>query len=334
MINTAIIGAGGYTGLELIKILINHPNFKLTHLYVSSKEQSLSSMHPSLEKLIDINVKIVDIDEINKNCQLVFLATPHTQSMQYVKQLDKNIKIVDLSADYRLDKNLYDKYYTKHIDEDNVKNATYGLPEFYRNKIKNTNLVANPGCYPTASLLGILPFAKYIDDNRDILIDAKSGVSGAGKTPNDIKHFVSVNNNMLVYNPLAHRHEPEIKEKISKIANKDININFVPTLIPTTRGMQCNIYLYIKEDINPLEVLKNHYKDEYFIRISDKPRGFNSVCGTNFCDIFATKKNNMIFISTNIDNLLRGASSQAVLNANIMFNIDENTAIPKISHMP
>jgi N-acetyl-gamma-glutamyl-phosphate reductase len=332
-IDVAIIGASGYTGLELIKILVNHSVFNIKYLFVSKEDINLVDLHPSLKNILDIKVQVIDVELVNKYCDLVFLATPHTTSMQYVKKFDNKIKVVDLSADYRLSLDTYEKYYTSHIDKENLSNFVYGLPEFNRKSIKDTNFVANPGCYPTASLLGILPFVKYLDKTRDIIIDAKSGVSGAGKTPNDIKHFVSANESTLVYSPLTHRHEPEIKEQIS-LQGLDIHINFVPTLLPITRGMQCNIYMYINKDINVDEVLDDCYRDDKFIRIYDKPINLKNVCGSNFCDIFVSKKDNLLFVSTSIDNLLRGASSQAVVNANIMFGLEEDLDIPKISYMP
>ena len=343
MIRVGIIGASGYTGLELIKIITAHPRFTLTYLGVSQEESRLQDLHPSLKGVLDIPVTITDTEQIKQKCDLLFLATPHTSSMQYVHALsgelnEGKLKIVDLSADYRLEADCYETHYTKHIDKANLASAVYGLPEYYKEQIQKSNLVANPGCYPTASLLGLLPFGKYLDETRDVFIDAKSGVSGAGKQPNDIKHFVSVNESALVYSPLTHRHEPEITEKLAHIANKQPSVHFVPTLLPITRGMQSNIYFYTTEDIEPLDILREQYANAPFVRIFDKPTGLKNTSGTNFCDIFATKKTstqgNLIFVSTNIDNLLRGASSQAVVNANLMCGLPEDEGISKISFMP
>jgi N-acetyl-gamma-glutamyl-phosphate reductase len=240
--------------------------------------------------------------------------------------MNEDIKIVDFSADYRLLQENYETFYVKHIDSNNLSKAVYGLPEYFRKDIKNTKLLANPGCYPTATLLGLLPFKEYIEGA--VFVDAKSGVSGAGKKLNETTQYVTINENMFAYNPINHRHSIEIKEK------SGLEINFVPHLLPITRGMMISIYANLKEDIDPLEILKEKYKNETFIRIKDKPVDIKSVAGTNFCDIFAMKNGNSLFINTAIDNLLRGASTQAVVNANIMMGYEENLGIPNIAYIP
>ncbi|MDE5591546.1 MAG: N-acetyl-gamma-glutamyl-phosphate reductase, partial [Helicobacter sp.] len=181
-IPACIIGAGGYTGLELIKLLLNHPIFELTSIYSTECCEEVSYLHPSLKSILQMPVLETNIQEIIKNHQIVFLALPHQKAMEYIKTLSKSdIKIIDLSADYRLSLNEYENFYSQHLDPDNLKNAVYGLPEYNRTLIAKSNLVANPGCYPTASLLAILPFIPYLDITQTIYIDAKSGVSGAGK---------------------------------------------------------------------------------------------------------------------------------------------------------
>ena len=211
----------------------------------------------------------------------------------------------------------------------------YGLPEFYANDIKNAKLIANPGCYPTATLLGILPFMKYIADGEDLFVDAKSGVSGAGKKLSETSHFVTINENLFAYNPIKHRHSPEIKEKIRKVGHKNLNVTFVPHLLPLTRGMIVSSYVKLTHEIdNPIKILKEFYSDNKFIRIFDVPVDIKSASGTNFCDIFATTNGKALFVSSAIDNLLRGASAQAVVNANLMCGFDEDLAIPFISYVP
>jgi len=321
----AIVGATGYTGAELIKILINHPYFEITTLFSSNGGERIEDIYPAFKGVFEKEIKKAEINEIAKH-DLVFLAVPHKTAMAFVKELYGKTKIVDFSADYRLNLENYEEFYCPHIDKDNLKNSVYGLPEYFREDIKKTNLVANPGCYPTATLLGLLPFVDFIEGN--VFVDAKSGVSGAGKKLSENTHFVTIDENMFAYNPLFHRHSVEIKEK------SGLNINFVPHLLPINRGMMISIYANLKKDIDPVEILKEKYKDEPFIRIKDKPVDIKSVAGTNFCDIFVMKNGNSIFINTAIDNLLRGASTQAVVNANLMMGYDEFTAIPKIAYIP
>jgi len=325
MVKTAIVGASGYTGLELIKILLNHPHFKITSLYGSEGGERIEEIYPSLKGIFEAEIKKADIEEIAKH-DLVFLAVPHKTAMALVKELYGKTKIVDFSADYRLKQNNYENYYCPHIDPKNLENAAYGLPEIFREFIKNSTLIANPGCYPTATILGLYPFLEYIEDG--VFVDAKSGVSGAGKKLSATTHFVKDNENFFAYNPIKHRHSVEISEKTG------LNVTFVPQLLPITRGMQISIYAKLKKDINPLEILEEKYKNEKFIRISTSPVEIKNVSGTHFCDIFAMKNGDMLFINTVIDNLLRGASSQAVVNANLMFGLDEGTAIPKIAYVP
>ncbi len=334
-INVAVIGASGFTGLELIKILIAHPKFDLTYVANSEGGTTLEKLHPSLKGVFDIDISKADAKEVAKKAKLAFLALPHKTAMGFAKELlSLGVKVIDLSADYRLELDTYERYYCKHEDKENLKNAVYGMPEFFREKIKGANLVANPGCYPTASLLGILPFCKYIDENYPIFIDAKSGVSGAGKKCSDKTHFVSINENIFAYNPLSHRHEPEIKEKMKIFSGSDFDISFIPHLLPTTRGEMCDSYMLLKEEIDPLSYLKEFYKDEKFIRIYDFPVDIKSVSGTNFCDIFAKRVGKKLYINSAIDNILKGSSSAAVVNANIISGFQEDLGIPTIAYVP
>lgn len=331
----AIIGAGGYTGLELIKILINHPIFEITYIANTTGDTISNALHPCLQGVIEMDVEKADASEIAKVADLAFLALPHKASMGFAKQLlELNVKVVDLSADYRLELDTYEKYYCPHEDKEHLNSVVYGLPEYFKEELKQTNLVANPGCYPTASLLALLPFVDLIDENSLVFIDAKSGVSGAGKTPNDITHFCNINENTFAYNPFKHRHAPEIKEKIKVLKNKNFQINFVPHLLPITRGMLVCVYATLKEEINANEVLKNSYGKSEFVRIKEVPADIKSTAGTNFCDIYASTNGKALFVSSSIDNLLRGASSQAVVNANIMCGYEESLGIPKIAYVP
>ena len=335
MINIAIVGASGYTGLELIKILINHPQFNITYVANSTGDTTVSQLHPSLDGVLDMEVKKVDANELAKVASLAFLALPHKTSMGFAKQLvELNIKVVDLSADYRLKLETYEEYYCTHEDKDNLKFSAYGLPEFYEDQIKNAKIVANPGCYPTASLLALLPFVPYIDPKSNIFIDAKSGLSGAGKKLSDMTTFVNISENMFAYNAFAHRHSPEITEKVLELTDIEANINFVPSLIPVTRGMLVSIFVTLEDVCDAKQVLKEFYENDEFVRVKENPVNIKDTSGTNFCDIFVEQNGNALFISSSIDNLLRGASSQAVVNANLMCGFDANTGISKIAYVP
>jgi len=335
MIKVGVVGASGYTGLELIKMLINHPEFELVYLATTTGDSTVAELHPSLEGVIAMDISKASEDEIVEQCELVFLALPHKASMGFAKGLiARGLKVVDFSADYRLELDRYEANYCEHTDSANLDKAVYGLIEYYREDIKKAQLVAGPGCYPTATLLGILPFIPYIDSTIPLFIDAKSGVSGAGKKLSDSTHFVNVNDNIFAYNPLKHRHAPEIAEKIEKIKGVKLDINFVPHLIPATRGELVSVYAVLKEDIDPLAILREFYANEKFIRIRENPVNIKSTAGTHFCDIYAATNGRSLFVSSAIDNLLRGASSQSLAAANLMCGLDESMGIPTIAYAP
>jgi N-acetyl-gamma-glutamyl-phosphate reductase len=331
-IDVGVIGVSGYTGLELVKMLVKHPIFNLNYVANSTGDTTLDKLHPSLNGVCSLEVTKADVEECASSCKLVFLAVPHKTAMAFVKPLMKlGVKVVDFSADYRLTQDIYEEYYCPHTDVQNLQNVVYGLPEMFRDEIKKASLVANPGCFPTSAILGILPFLSKRVDGSPIIIDAKTGVSGAGKKLSEVTHFVNVNDNLFAYNPFAHRHSPEIAQKLGVDFN---DINFVPHLSPITRGMLSSIYMQVDGDFDANEILKDYYKDEKFVRISDIPVDMKSTAGTNFCDIYVKRKGSMLFISSSIDNLLRGASSQALLNANLMMNLDESLGIPDIAYVP
>lgn len=335
MINVAIIGATGYTGLELVKILVNHPKFNITYIANSTGEQRVDELHPCLQNVISMDVEQASAQDVAANAELAFLALPHKTSMGFAKELlALDVKVVDLSADYRLELETYEKNYCPHEDKDNLPNSVYGLPEFYKEDLKTANLVANPGCYPTASLLALLPFVDLIEEDSPVFVDAKSGVSGAGKKLSESTHFCNINENIFAYNPFAHRHMPEIEEKVKLLKDTELSINFVPHLINATRGMLVSVYATLKEEIDVQAVLEEYYKDCEFIRIKDKPVNIKDTAGTNFCDLYVKSNGKALFVNSSIDNLLRGASSQAVCNANIMCGFEEGEGIPKIAYVP
>jgi len=331
-IKVGIVGASGYTGLELVKILLKHPNFDLVYVANSEGNTTINKLHPSLMGVCEQEVKKADANEIAKECELVFLALPHKTAMVFVKPLmELGLKVVDLSADYRLPQDIYEEFYTPHTDAKNLEKVVYGLPELNATDLKGASLVANPGCFPTSAILGLLPFMDKRVKNTPIIIDAKTGVSGAGKKLSDVTHFVNVNDNLFAYNPLMHRHAPEIANKLGVDFDE---VNFVPHLIPLTRGMLSSIYIQVSGEFDAYEMLTEYYKDAIHVRVSENPVDMKNVAGTNFCDIYVKQKGNMLFISSAIDNLMRGASSQAVVNANLMMGLDEDVGIPNIAYVP
>ena len=332
-IKVGILGISGYTGLELVKLILAHPHFELSYAGASS-ESRLSELFPQLRGVFDLDVEVADISQIKKRCELVFTALPHMQSMKYIKELREHVKIVDLSADYRISLESFRANYGEHTDAKGLESAVYSVPELHRHSLNNCSLVANPGCYPTASLLALAPFAKMIDEKVGVFIDAKSGVSGAGKSLKASSHFISVDENANAYSPLTHRHAAEIKEHFYALGGA-ADVLFVPHLLPLNRGMLVSVYITLKEQfsqINPLDVLNDFYSKESFIRICHEPPQIKNVAGTHFADLCAYKSGDKIVVLSAIDNLLRGASSQALANANIICGFDESLALPRLAH--
>ena len=337
MINIGIIGVSGYTGFELIRLILAHPKFKISYLAASAAGE-ISEIFPQLKGVLECEVSAADANEAAKKCELVFLALPHQEAMKYAPALlQKGVKVVDLSADYRLSRELYEKNYSEHLDARNLGDAVYGILPFARERVKSARLVANPGCYPTASILAVAPFLEFIDKDLGVIIDAKSGVSGAGKKLAAASHFVSVNENANAYNPIFHRHSDEIKLYLSKMADGEVNTLFVPHLLPITRGMLVSAYAKLTRDISTdraREILREFYAGEKFIRVRETPAAIKNVAGTHFADICVFTHEGKIFINSAIDNLLRGASSQALANANLMCGFSENLALPQVAAMP
>ena len=332
-IKVGILGISGYTGLELVKLILAHPHFELSYAGASS-ESRLSELFPQLRGVFDMEVVVADIAQIKKRCELVFTALPHMQSMKYIKELREHIKIVDLSADYRISLESFRANYGEHTDAKGLKNAVYSVPELHRDSLKNCSLVANPGCYPTASLLALAPFAKLIDEKAGVFIDAKSGVSGAGKSLKASSHFISVDENANAYSPLTHRHAAEIKEHFYALGGA-ADVLFVPHLLPLNRGMLVSVYITLKEQfshVSQLHVLNDFYSKESFIRMCHEPPQIKNVAGSHFADLCAYKSGDKIVVLSAIDNLLRGASSQALANANIICGFDESLALPRLAH--
>jgi len=339
MINIGIVGATGYAGEELINILLRHPDARIVSLSAKiDKPQNISEIFPKLKGKIALICQQPDIKEIISKCDLVFLALPHTVSMEMAPSLlSAGKKVIDLSADYRLkDTKIYAQFYkTKHKDKINLSKAVYGLPELYRAKIKVAQFIANPGCYPTAGILALAPLVAFnLVDLGSIIIDAKSGVTGAGKKVVENFLFSEINGDFKAYKVDIHQHAPEINQELSKLADKRISVTFVPHLLPLNRGILETIYVKKSQKSkvksqNLISLYKKFYKKEPFVRIKEEgdfPK-IKDVVHTNFCDIGIKDSGNTIIIIAAIDNLLKGASGQAVQNMNIMYKSPEYTAL-------
>jgi len=334
-INVGIIGVSGYTGLELVKMLLLHPIFQLTYCANTEGAASLSEIHPALMGVCDIQVEKVDLDRAASSCELVFLALPHKTAMNTAKGLlERDIKVVDLSADYRLSQENYEAFYCEHEDLDNLPHAVYSIPELHALAAQGAKLIANPGCHVTATLLALAPFLEHIDHTNPIFVDSKTGVSGAGKSPTSGVHYVNVNDNINCYNIIKHRHATEIEQHASGLCDEDVHVTFVPSLVPMTRGMLACVYATLKDDCDPLALMESYYADKPFIRVRNAPPHTKMTSGTNFADVYAQRHGNALVAMSAIDNLMRGASSQAVVNANIMMGLDETLGIPKIAYVP
>ena len=333
MKKAGIIGVSGYTGLELIKILLSHPGFEISYLGASTQGE-ISEIFPQLRGVFEMRVEAADARVAAQRCDLIFLALPHGKAMEFAREIlkFKSVKVVDLSADYRLSRELYEKNYTTHLDPRNLAHAVYGLPELNREKIRTARLTANPGCYPTCSILALAPFMRLLDPDTGVFIDAKSGVSGAGKALKTSSHFVSVNENAGAYSPISHRHADEIKEQLQILKGSEFSTIFVPNLLPITRGMLVSAFGVLQKSVDAEAVLREFYENEPFVRVRSEPVSIKNVAGTHFCDIFVKTAGDKIWINSAIDNLLRGASSQAVANANLMCGFAEATALPRIAH--
>ena len=338
MIKVGIAGASGYTGLELIRLLANHPEVELSVLTSETyKEKSIADVFPSLNGIININLQSLDV-EILKSCDVIFLALPHTIGMDILPELLKsNCKVIDLSADYRLkNADTYSEWYSlTHTHPEFLSQVIYGLPELHREKIKSAQGVANPGCYPTSVILAIAPLLKtdWVD-LESIVSDSKSGVSGAGRKTSITTQFSEANEGVTPYGLASHRHTPEIEQELSNLVGKPIKISFSPHLIPMSRGMLSTIYINLNhklKDENLIEHYKNFYSDELFVRVLDKGKFASThfVSGSNFCDIGikVDSRVNRLVITSAIDNLIKGASGQAIQNMNIMLGFGEATGL-------
>lgn len=339
-----IIGASGYTGAELVRLMQFHPNFHIEYLVADRNAgKDIGTIYPHLSTF---NLPtLVTLEEVNfSDVDVAFSCLPHGASAKIISKLPKNIIIIDLSADFRLSShNIYKEWYgEEHHAPDLQKEVIYGLTELYRDEIKNARIIANPGCYPTSCLLPLSPLLKNsLIDPSFINIDAKSGTSGAGRSEKLANLYCEVNESVKAYNICKHRHIPEIEQTLSLFAKENVNVNFNPHLIPMNRGIISTICVKlangrIVEDL--YNALQQSYKNEFFVKILDF--GFypatKDVFGTNYCKIGLTHgriKNTAIIVSV-IDNLVKGASGQAIQNANLIFGLDEKTGLEFVPVFP
>jgi len=343
-IRAAIVGPTGYTGFHLIDLLLRHPSAELTYLASHRDElPDIRDAFPALLGRLEDDVaqcRSIDPAAIADAADVVFLALPHRAAMSYApKLLDAGLRVIDLSADYRLaDAALYERVYDQpHVDTDNLDEAVYGLPELNRDHLPGAMLVANPGCYPTAAALGVAPLLSHsLIKQSPIIINAASGTTGAGKSPSELLHFPNHNESYLPYGVIGgHRHQPEIEQTLSLVAGKPIHTLFVPHLLPIDRGILETIYLQptdpdVTED-ELFEAYEDTYADEPFVRVREGLPNVKHVAGTNFCDISVrlTKQADQptIVVFSTIDNMIKGASGQAIQNMNAVFDMDEVTGL-------
>ncbi len=341
MVNVAVIGGTGYAGAELVRILSGHPHVELT--MIASRQYAgrpFSDSYPAMVGIVNLTCQAFSEDAVSEAADVIFTALPHKASMGVVPGLiDRGKKVIDLSADFRFkDPGLYEAWYEPHQAKDLLKTAIYGLPEIYVDDIQRAHLVGKTGCYPTSVLLPLLPFidAPFIDCDS-IVADSKSGVSGAGRSVSPATHFCEVNEGFMAYKVAEHRHNPEMDEVLSLFSGRTIHITFTPHLVPMTRGMLTTIYVGLKEDVSTQDVasrLNSFYVDKPFVRICPKGRLPNTIYvrGTNYCDIgfhVAERTKRLVLVSA-IDNLVKGASGQAVQNMNIMLRLSETAGLDQV----
>lgn len=334
MIKVAIIGASGYTGAESIKILLNHNQAELTYLTALPEEcGAVEDIFPQFKGRCPLQIEPLDLDKLAEMTDVALCCLPHKVSMGFVpKLLDAGLKVIDFSADYRIkDVATYEKYYVKHTDTENLKQAAFGLPELFREQIKNASLVANPGCYPTGASLAVAPLLKAgLVETEMIIVNAVTGASGAGKNPSVKFHFPNMNENLFPYGIGTHRHSPEIEQITSEVAGKKVTVLFQPHVGPFDRGILSSVYCKPKKKLDN-ERLQKLYRDFYqgepFVQILKNAPAVKDVAGTNYCHVFPAFLKDMFVCFSAIDNLVKGASGQAIQNMNIIFGLDEKMGL-------
>lgn len=338
MIKAAVLGATGYAGIELVRLLTRHPEVSIELLGSKSfAGQKISDVYQNFRHILELECTEADVEAAAK-CDVAFTALPHGASKSVIPSLiDAGLKVIDLSGDYRYDDpKVYEQWYNQpHSSPELLKESVYGLCELHRDKIKDARLIGNPGCYTTCSILGAAPLlASGLADDKNIIVDAKSGVTGAGRGLGLAYHFCECTENTKAYKVATHRHTSEIEQELSHVANKPIMLSFTPHLVPQKRGILATIYMNLTKPATAQEVwniYNDFYKDEYFVRVKalgELPET-KHVAGSNFVDIGVcvdTRLNRAVIVSA-IDNIVKGAAGQAVQNMNLMFGLDEKTGL-------
>lgn len=344
MIKVGIIGATGYAGSELVRLITQHPEAELVTMtsqsYAGQEYKEVYSNYSHLDYVCEEE----NIEEMAEKCDVIFLALPHGVASKKINaDILKKTKIIDLGADFRIqDVDVYEKWYTTHYSKDILPEAVYGLCEINRDKIKGKRLVANPGCYTSCSILSLYPLVKEgMIDLSSIIIDAKSGATGAGRGLSLPNHYCELNESVKAYKVANHRHTPEIEEQLSIAAGQDIVLNFTPHLIPMDRGILATCYATLNKKYTYEEIksaYEKHYGKEHFIRLTKKGVFPETkwVKGSNFVDIGFTvdERTNRVIVIGALDNLFKGAAGQAVQNMNIIMGLDETTGIDYVPVFP
>lgn len=331
MIRVAIIGASGYTGVESIEITLRHREAELVYLTALPQEcGAVAEVFPQFKGRCSLQIEPLDVGKLSGLADVALCCLPHKVSMGFVPELlDAGLKVIDFSADYRLkDTSVYEKFYeVKHTDTTNLARAVYGLPELFREQIKDSDLIANPGCYPTGALLAIIPLLKEgLIETDSIIVNAVTGISGAGRNPSSKFHFPNMNENLFAYGIGSHRHMPEMEQIASEIADSDVQILFQPHAGPFDRGILSTVYCQPKKKVASEQLLKlyeDFYAGEPFVQVCSDAPAVKDVVGTNYCHIFVTCVKGKIAVFSAIDNLVKGASGQAIQNMNIIFGLEE-----------
>ena len=336
-LNIAIAGATGYIGLQLIKILLRHPKVKI--LYLCATKSIGKSVHLFDKEIVSKKLpKITKLERVNwKKVNVLFTALPNGEAQKIIKRLPKNVKLIDLSADFRLEdyKKFKQWYGINHSAKQLIKDSIYAVTELSKNKIKKYRIISCPGCYPTSVQIPLVPLIKKrIINTKNIIIDSKSGYSGAGKNLKNKFKFKNLFSSVSAYGVGSHRHMAEIDQELSKAANKSVHVSFTPHLIPMFRGILSTIYLNLKGNYNAKKIynfLKKYYKDNFFIKIAklNQSIGTGEIMNTNNCmiSICENRQKNKIIIISAIDNLIKGGSGQAVQNMNIAFKMKETLGL-------
>lgn len=337
-LSVALIGATGYTGLEVARILSNHPSAKLVIATARADAgKPISAVHPSLAGRVDLQLQELDPVQIAKNCDVAMCCLPHGASAETVKQLSQaGVRAIDFSADFRLSSlEVYESWYgVKHPWPERVGETVYGMPEFFAAEIANADVVANPGCYPTSAILPLAPLIREgLIQTDDIIIDSKSGVSGAGRSPKVTTLYCETNESIAAYSVGSHRHQPEIEDLVTRIAGKQTSVLFTPHLTPMSRGILSTIYVRPCEGGGErtvdriMQCWRDCYADQPFVTPVDHLPGTAHVCGTNYVQMAVRQAGQRLVLLSAIDNLAKGASGAAVQNMNVMFGIDQTTGL-------